>query len=444
MLSQALALTKCVLDFTIFSWIFSFFFSKRVFKKYKISIVGVIVLTSLILQAVNSMENAIINTITITVCSIIICFVLYSGRFFQQLLCSIVCVVLLVSLEFLPIALLSAHQSDTLNRIMSSTISDAQFNMISTGLLCSIALIMKFYIQYKYRRQNRDYGFTSNYFSILVPILSIGVAYYILYIDQVVIADENLGIINTFIFILLVTVNFGFFLGENEVEKRNTLQRKLLELRHQENTIKLALELQDAHIAEITGLMHDYKREISGIDALISNEQNQGEFAYVKRCLSEMNEIIDDTNRFIHIESKPLQIILNQTSNICEEYGIDFSLDIRYGKFDFMTYPDIYALFDNALENAINACNNTKPPSPKRISLKILKTNDVVLVEISNSFQCDTTSSNRVYDRGVNEHGYGLRNMKKIVKKYNGNLCINTQEDYNVYITLPVHEWISL
>jgi len=327
---------------------------------------------------------------------------------------------------------------------MSSTISDAQFNMISTGLLCSIALIMKFYIQYKYRRQNRDYGFTSNYFSILVPILSIGVAYYILYIDQVVIADENLGIINTFIFILLVTVNFGFFLGENEVEKRNTLQRKLLELRHQENTIKLALELQDAHIAEITGLMHDYKREISGIDALISNEQNQGEFAYVKRCLSEMNEIIDDTNRFIHIESKPLQIILNQTSNICEEYGIDFSLDIRYGKFDFMTYPDIYALFDNALENAINACNNTKPPSPKRISLKILKTNDVVLVEISNSFQCDTTSSNRVYDRGVNEHGYGLRNMKKIVKKYNGNLCINTQEDYNVYITLPVHEWISL
>ena len=53
---------------------------------------------------------------------------------------------------------------------------------------------------------------------------------------------------------------------------------------------------------------------------------------------------------------KALQLILNQTNELCIKYGIEFCADIRYGNFLFMTFPDVFSLFENALCNAVNAC----------------------------------------------------------------------------------------
>ena len=86
-----------------------------------------------------------------------------------------------------------------------------------------------------------------------------------------------------------------------------------------------------------------------------------------KKSIEEVRESIQERNDFYFVESKALQLILNQTNELCIKYGIEFCADIRYGNFLFMTFPDVFSLFENALCNAVNACLQLGEEEKKRI-----------------------------------------------------------------------------
>lgn len=52
--------------------------------------------------------------------------------------------------------------------------------------------------------------------------------------------------------------------------------------------------------------------------------------------------------------------IVNRYKSVCDRLGVKMNIDIRSADFSFMSEPDITALLDNLLENAVEAAQNTE------------------------------------------------------------------------------------
>ena len=52
--------------------------------------------------------------------------------------------------------------------------------------------------------------------------------------------------------------------------------------------------------------------------------------------------------------------IVNRYKSFCDKFGVKMNIDIRSADFGFMSEPDITALLDNLLENAVEAAQNTE------------------------------------------------------------------------------------
>ena len=96
---------------------------------------------------------------------------------------------------------------------------------------------------------------------------------------------------------------------------------------------------------------------------------------------------------------------------------------------------DINVLLGNLLENAIEAAQQTEK---KYLSINIMLKRGVFKLVIENSFNVSSIIHEEQQGKSKvllttkpfkEQHGIGLKNVKKIVEKYNGAMNVSTQED---------------
>ena len=98
-----------------------------------------------------------------------------------------------------------------------------------------------------------------------------------------------------------------------------------------------------------------------------------------------------------------------------------------------MDKTDIYALFGNLVDNAIEAVTKLSDAEKRIIDLTVRGVDNMVAISVSNYFDGNlvtdsdglptTTKSNTEY------HGFGLKSIKYIVQKYDGDLTITTKDN---------------
>lgn len=421
MLNWAIYFLKCFLDFALFAWICSLFFEKR----YNLtrSILAILLFAAL-QQWVNMLFIPWLNTVSGLIISSCIALVLFKGNILQVCLCVTLSVSALLVCEFLPISILALFAQNNIVIIMSETIYDAAFNLIGTGLFCCVALIIKF------ATQRKRVGLSTNYFTLGVPALSVIVMYFMLYTSQYVPGNTRNTVLFITLYILIIFTNLCLILGERNVEKRITLEKELNELHYKDDLTSALIEQQDYFIEEMNGLRHDFKRQLIGLYSLAGASVSQ---ALTEKYIDEVIESVDSIQSFEYIESLPLRVITNSTYNKCNRKGIDFLIDVRYSKFDFMSFPDIYSFFSNALDNAIEACDSMTDTSAKKyISLTIAHKNDMLLVQICNSYGIKPKRIENGFlsiKRHAGYHGFGTKNIWKIANKYQGRLTYDIGSD---------------
>jgi sensor histidine kinase regulating citrate/malate metabolism len=111
---------------------------------------------------------------------------------------------------------------------------------------------------------------------------------------------------------------------------------------------------------------------------------------------------------------------------------------------DFMKLEDIYAVFGNALDNAITAVMKLEDPTKRIVSLKMITWNNMIVIQVQNYYKADlqfeqglplTTKADRM------EHGYGMKSIRYIAEKYNGTITVNADGDvFHLQIMMPVQE----
>lgn len=159
--------------------------------------------------------------------------------------------------------------------------------------------------------------------------------------------------------------------------------------------------------------------------------------------VSESNKIMDDiisetqqNGWGIYTENVPINAILNVKINQGELYGIRWELDVKVPKDLNIDMRDIGTVLGNTLDNAIEACSMLENDK-KLINVNIYCKNNNMTIYIKNPKNVTGTAIN-TWKKDKDNHGLGLKSVRKIVSKYNG---IITNDDKNTYYEVNIMMW---
>ncbi|MCD8097314.1 MAG: ATP-binding protein, partial [Lachnospiraceae bacterium] len=163
---------------------------------------------------------------------------------------------------------------------------------------------------------------------------------------------------------------------------------------------------------------HDLKHYLSQLD----DRLNADEVAEIKRLISVYDTTVETGNEAVNV-------VLAEKIMLCEKAKICFECMVDGQSLSFMNQAELYALFGNILDNAIEAVRKLPEDADRYIDLKVSRKMGMILVHCENAYSGAlqfenvlpiTTKTDKRY------HGYGLRSVQLLVERYNGSMKIHT------------------
>lgn len=186
---------------------------------------------------------------------------------------------------------------------------------------------------------------------------------------------------------------------------------------------------------------HEHKNQILCIWSMLGKKQYSELETYVETLYGRLNEETDiiNTNHVI------INAILNTKYQEAIEKEIVFVFKVNDLSDLEICDEDVVTILANLLNNAIEACE--KCTDKKIIKLKFIKKDDKLIISVKNTYN-DTIC----YENGEikttktlkpEEHGVGIKNVLKIIEKYNGSYVIQDQnKEFFFSIIIPSPETV--
>lgn len=235
--------------------------------------------------------------------------------------------------------------------------------------------------------------------------------------------------VDVFECILILLLFFSFVLF-NRSQDELSVEKELLE------ESKKQYELSKENIESLNIKFHDFKYRIQAME---QEENRKKEFEEIYKDLAIYDSQVKTGNQ-------ALDIVLREYALRCENNSIVFSSIVDGKSLDFLSPYDIYALFGNAINNAIEAVMKIQNKEKRDISLQVRRQHGFLSIHVVNYYE-EPLSLNQ--ENGLPEtskgdtlnHGYGLKSIKLIAEKYGGHASISLVDDMFVLdVLLPLPE----
>lgn len=236
------------------------------------------------------------------------------------------------------------------------------------------------------------------------------------------------------VLLCLLLLNIGQFFTIIYVSKKNiseknvALMKKQLEL--QEDNLLYLEEKYD----ETAKIRHDIKNHISCALTMAEQTEHETLIEYLRDLSEEKIVLVDN---YVKTNRKVLNAVINTKYKTAKTKGIDIQC-IVMDELNNINNLDISVLLSNLLDNAIEACEKNQKTS--EINLKIWSDAGYYCIELNNTVESDILVDNPYLLTSKEDkqfHGIGLRSVRAIVDKYNG--MINFYQKSNkfyVYVSL--------
>lgn len=188
-----------------------------------------------------------------------------------------------------------------------------------------------------------------------------------------------------------------------------------------------------ASVDVINNKCHDLKKLLN---ILTENKHkiSDGEIAAISDELEVYDAIIKTGN-------VPFDTILTEKSLFCSRNKIKLSVIADARLLEFMSDLDIYSLFGNILDNAIEATQKLDEEL-RIINMTVRKASEFVSIHAENCFAGDLKFKNGMPITTKNdkiEHGYGVYSIRQIAKKYGGDISLSADDGmFMLDILLPI------
>lgn len=250
-------------------------------------------------------------------------------------------------------------------------------------------------------------------------ILNLGILLFILQGEKDYFVENNMMkgvsnvrlILSMFIGIVIIVVYIMGFTERRVLKVENQLLKKQNELQYQSYLNRQEFDM------ELRKMYHDIGNHIKTIQLLVNNGDEQKANAYAEELL-ETYQTLAKKN---YCGNRIINAVLLEKMKLCEEHQIDTELDIMLPEELPIRDIDLMCVFSNLIDNAIESCCRLQDKL-KYIRIKASIQNDYCTFYIVNGKlskdEAGVVSGTWKKDKKL--HGYGLKIIKEIVDRYQG------------------------
>lgn len=349
-----------------------------------------------------------LNAIMITITNIALIYFCFKSSLKSSVFHGIILCILQIVSEFLTAYITSLIYSISFqNSIDNHFESGVILSRILYFLLCNLLS--------KLSLKETDAKTWGKWFALsLLPISSIVIITILKIItDNIALASyQNILTIISISFLLVVNIIIYMIYEQAEENNQKLLE---LELTNQKNNIDMQyLKLLEKKNETMNVMAHDYKNHIMTIS-------NMSDSPEIKEYINNMLGEITKYNLIGKTQNALLDVILSKYINICKENKITFEMDIMSDNLKFINNFDLSTLFNNILDNAVEAASQS---IKKSIYLEIthcLNSYHKITVINSCDFEPKSTYGKLITTKNnKNTHGFGTKSIRKVVKKHHG------------------------
>lgn len=214
--------------------------------------------------------------------------------------------------------------------------------------------------------------------------------------------------------VLIFVLQFSFV-----TIKRTTLERDALKGIMEQAKEQYAFEKSIIDMVNVK--FHDLKHQLSY--ASESEKQKLNE---------EASAIAEAYDSNFQTGNVALDVILTRKNFTCKQKDIELTCYVAKDGMSFMSETDVYSLFGNILDNAIEATEKIAEKEKRVISLSIEQRDNFVFIHAENYYQGKIHFEDGIPQTtkgDTNFHGFGMKSIRLLIQRYNGSMRINTFED---------------
>ncbi len=178
---------------------------------------------------------------------------------------------------------------------------------------------------------------------------------------------------------------------------------------------------------------HDLKHQIAALNGRVD-----------PRELSDIQDMVEIYDSNVCTGNAALDIVLSNKSLLCQSKRITITCIVDGKGLSFMSEPDIYSLFSNIMDNAIEAAERMADPERRVVCLTVAAHNSFILIHQENYYEGEITFVDglpQTVKEDKRYHGFGMRSIQALTGKYGGDLRLNIQDGvYTLDILLPMGE----
>lgn len=194
-------------------------------------------------------------------------------------------------------------------------------------------------------------------------------------------------------------------------------------------------ELTKNTIDLINTKSHDLKKQISLL-------RQSPDSLTTEKALSDMEHAVSNYDNTANTGNKTLDLILSQKLLQAANQNITMTYLVDGADFDFMNTIDLFSLFGNILDNAIESVLQLENEEHRVIDLTSNQQGQFLILRCDNYFTHKLTFSDGLPVTSKSDkdyHGFGLKSIQMILEKYHGTLSITTEDDiFHLFIMMPL------
>ena len=241
---------------------------------------------------------------------------------------------------------------------------------------------------------------------IAIQIASIAVCYVAQYhaVDEYF-PDYMVGLMAVLLLINILIVFYVEALRENELEK--------FKVKFNEQQYNLQMEYYQQlkeRQEEVRSLRHDVKKYILAMQAVAEH----GDTEELHKIAQAATDVFERSTNISAVGNPVVDALLNYYLRIAERNNINVKLDVTIPEVLTISSLSLSIIIGNTFDNAIEACCDL-PAEQRIIHLQLRKQYRSLFYRLENPYS-DTSRGIRIGEY----HGYGLKNINRIVQENHG------------------------
>lgn len=271
-----------------------------------------------------------------------------------------------------------------------------------------------------------------------IPIISLIVGINLYFMVYFIDGRQIIGAVTVGALVYINVVIFAILKGlDHESKKKNEYK-----------TANIQLELQQKHYKEmleknyqVRGLWHDMNNHVITMQYLVKNHACDE----IDEYLLQFHEVLQNAVEHTLSGNYVVDALLNYKIKIAENNKINFDYYIAIPENLKMNSIDLSVILGNVLDNAIEGClRDARRDQDRIIKFNMYYKRESLLIDIENTIDEKTiqkVGNNLVSSKRIDgdQSGYGISNVKQVLKNYQGNMITQVLGDrFKCTILIPL------